>query len=53
MLERVWQGQAYASLALDAELKRTPQLDARDVALATQLVYGVLRCEGACPAHSC
>lgn len=47
MLERVWQGQAYASLALDAELKRTPQLDARDVALATQLVYGVLRCEGA------
>ncbi len=47
VLERVWQGDAYASRALDAELSRGAQLDARDRGLVTQLVYGVLRCEGA------
>jgi 16S rRNA (cytosine967-C5)-methyltransferase len=34
-------------LALDAELHRATRLDARDAALATELVYGVLRTEGA------
>jgi 16S rRNA (cytosine967-C5)-methyltransferase len=47
VLERVWTDDAFASAALDAEIKRRPQLDARDKALATELVYGVLRTEGA------
>jgi 16S rRNA (cytosine967-C5)-methyltransferase len=47
VLERVWTDEAFASATLDAEIKRLPQLDARDKALATELVYGVLRTEGA------
>ncbi len=43
VLGRVWQDAAYASVALDAELERHPNLDRRDAALATELVYGVLR----------
>jgi 16S rRNA (cytosine967-C5)-methyltransferase len=42
VLERVESDAAFADLALDAELERRP-LSARDVALATELVYGVLR----------
>lgn len=43
VLERVEKDGAYASAALDAELDRHPQLDPRDRALASELVYGVLR----------
>ena len=42
VLERVDHDAAFADLALDAELERRT-LSARDVALATELVYGVLR----------
>jgi 16S rRNA (cytosine967-C5)-methyltransferase len=42
VLERVESDAAFADLALDAELERRA-LSARDVALATELVYGVLR----------
>jgi 16S rRNA (cytosine967-C5)-methyltransferase len=45
-LARVWQEDAFASAALDAELSRAG-LDPRDAALATELCYGVLRTEGA------
>ncbi len=45
VLVRVFTEDAFASAALDAELKRRPQLDPRDVGLATELVYGVLRTE--------
>lgn len=45
-LARVWQEDAFASAALDAEIARA-RLDPRDAALATELVYGVLRTEGA------
>lgn len=37
---------AYSDLALDAELAQQPQLDPRDRALVTELVYGVLRYRG-------
>ncbi|HMJ13446.1 MAG TPA: transcription antitermination factor NusB [Polyangiaceae bacterium] len=40
---RVLEDKSYAAPALDAELRRYPQLDARERALATQLVYGTLR----------
>ncbi|HEX3595527.1 MAG TPA: transcription antitermination factor NusB [Polyangiaceae bacterium] len=43
VLERVERDGAYAAAALDVELQRTPQLDVRDRALATEIVYGVLR----------
>ncbi|HEX4474845.1 MAG TPA: transcription antitermination factor NusB [Polyangiaceae bacterium] len=43
VLERVNRDAAYAAAALDAEIERHPSLDTRDVALATELVYGVLR----------
>jgi 16S rRNA (cytosine967-C5)-methyltransferase len=46
VLTRVWTDAAYASAALDAELRRHPGLDPRDVGLATELVYGVLRARG-------
>lgn len=46
VLARVWQDGAYASVTLDAELERHPGLDSRDAALATELVYGVLRTSG-------
>jgi 16S rRNA (cytosine967-C5)-methyltransferase len=39
----VWRGSAFAAPTLDAELRRHPGLDPRDVGLATELVYGVLR----------
>jgi 16S rRNA (cytosine967-C5)-methyltransferase len=42
VIERVTDGGAYASRALDAELKRA-QLPPRDAALATEIVYGTLR----------
>jgi 16S rRNA (cytosine967-C5)-methyltransferase len=44
VLARVREDRAYATLALSAELKRAgPALAPRDRALATELVYGVLR----------
>jgi len=42
VLERVESDGAFADLALDAELRRRP-LAARDVALATELIFGTLR----------
>jgi len=45
VLGRVVEG-AYSDLALDAELTRHRGLEARDRALATELVYGVLRTRG-------
>lgn len=47
VLDRVYRGGAWAAPALDAELERHPQLDPRERALATELVYGVLRTRGA------
>ncbi len=47
VLERVWRDDAWAAPSLDAELSRRPRLDRRDRALATELVYGVLRTSGA------
>jgi len=47
VLERVQRDGAYAAAALDAEIQRHPQLDARDRGLATEIVYGVLRTRGA------
>ena len=41
----MYRDEAFAAAALDAELKSVPQLDIRDRALATELVYGVLRSE--------
>jgi 16S rRNA (cytosine967-C5)-methyltransferase len=46
VLARVHEDRAFASAALDAELRRTGGLDPRDAALATELVYGVLRTQG-------
>ena len=46
VLVRVARDVAYASAALDAELERAMQLGPADRRLATELVYGVLRCEG-------
>lgn len=46
VLVRVWESSAFAAAALDAELSRAPQLDPRDVRLATELVYGALRTQG-------
>ncbi len=43
VLLRVDKDQAFAAAALDAELLRHVQLGARDRALATELLYGVLR----------
>lgn len=45
ILSRVAEG-AYADLALDAALELQPNLDGRDRALTTELVYGVLRQQG-------
>jgi 16S rRNA (cytosine967-C5)-methyltransferase len=42
-LVRVAKDRAFAAAALDAELSRAVQLDARDRALATEIVYGALR----------
>lgn len=46
VLVRVWQDAAFASAALDAEIRRHPQLEPRDAGLATELVYGSLRTQG-------
>ncbi len=43
VLVRVEKEQAFAAAALEAELGRAADLDARDRALATELVYGTLR----------
>ena len=43
VLVRVEKERAFAAAALEAELARAAQLDARDRALATELVYGTLR----------
>lgn len=43
---RVLRDKAYAAAALDADLERNIQLDARDRALATELAYGTLRLLG-------
>ncbi|WP_437576251.1 RsmB/NOP family class I SAM-dependent RNA methyltransferase [Sorangium sp. So ce887] len=51
VLARVWASDAFASAALDAELRRAPALDPRDVGLATELVYGVLRAQVALEAR--
>lgn len=45
VVERVLVDEAFVAAALDAELKRHPQLDGRDRALATELVYGTMRTE--------
>jgi 16S rRNA (cytosine967-C5)-methyltransferase len=45
VLARVEKDQAFAAAALEAELARTVQLQPRDRALATELVYGSLRVE--------
>jgi 16S rRNA (cytosine967-C5)-methyltransferase len=46
-VERVLVDEAYVAAALDAELRRHPQLDGRERALATELAYGTLRTEPA------
>jgi 16S rRNA (cytosine967-C5)-methyltransferase len=43
VLVRVWKDGAFAAAALDAEVSRAVQLEARDRSLATELVYGTLR----------
>ncbi|MFH1130218.1 MAG: 16S rRNA (cytosine(967)-C(5))-methyltransferase RsmB [Pseudomonadota bacterium] len=43
VLRRVRSDQAYANLALSAELKESPNLERVDRGLATELIYGVLR----------
>ena len=47
VLTRIERDQAFASTLLDAELERAVQLSPADRRLATELVYGVLRCERA------
>jgi 16S rRNA (cytosine967-C5)-methyltransferase len=47
VLERVLDDAAFTSAALDAELRRHPQLPARERALATELVYGCVRLQSA------
>ncbi len=46
VVTRVLRDAAFASASLDAELARAVQLDPRDRALATELVYGTLRLRG-------
>lgn len=43
VLVRVVRDESFAAAALEAELSRAAQLDQRDRALATELVYGTLR----------
>lgn len=45
VLRRVADG-GYSDLVLDQELKLVPDLDPRDRALASELVYGILRLQG-------
>ncbi len=51
VLARVFDDAAFAAAALSVELARNVQLDARERGLATELVYGVLRTEGALEAR--
>jgi 16S rRNA (cytosine967-C5)-methyltransferase len=51
VLVRVFTESAFAAAVLDVELRRREGLDPRDAALATELVYGVLRTEGALDAR--
>jgi 16S rRNA (cytosine967-C5)-methyltransferase len=51
VLVRVLDDQSYAAPALDAELRRHPQLAVRERALATELVYGTLRAKSALAAR--
>src|SRR5690606_3703595 len=46
VIARVLSDKAFAAAALDAELDRAVQLESRDRALATELVYGTLRLLG-------
>jgi 16S rRNA (cytosine967-C5)-methyltransferase len=50
-VERVLSDGAYVAAALDAELRRHPQLDARERGLATELAYGTMRTEPALKAR--
>ena len=47
VVQRVLLDDAFVAAALDAELRRHPQLDARERALATELSYGTMRTEPA------
>lgn len=47
VLTRVWSADAFAAAVLDAEIARMQDFDPRDGALATELVYGVLRTQSA------
>jgi 16S rRNA (cytosine967-C5)-methyltransferase len=47
VVQRVLVDEAFVAAALDAELRRHPQLDARERALATELSYGTMRTEPA------
>lgn len=47
VLLRVERDAAFAAAALDAEIQKHPQLDDRDRALATELVYGIIRTQRA------
>jgi 16S rRNA (cytosine967-C5)-methyltransferase len=47
VVERVLVDDAFVAAALDAELRRHPQLDARERGLATELAYGTIRTEPA------
>ena len=47
VVERVLVDEAFVAAALDAELRRHPQLDARERGLATELAYGTMRTEPA------
>lgn len=47
VLTRVLRDAAYAAASLDAELDKHTQLQPRDRALCTELVYGTLRCQRA------
>jgi 16S rRNA (cytosine967-C5)-methyltransferase len=47
VVERVLVDDAFVAAALDAELRRHPQLDVRERALATELSYGTMRSEPA------
>jgi len=48
---RVWSADAFAAAVLDTEIERMTDFDPRDIALATVLVYGVLRTQTALEAR--
>jgi 16S rRNA (cytosine967-C5)-methyltransferase len=47
VLTRVWISDAFAAAVLAAEISRMADFDPRDTALATELIYGVLRTQRA------